>query len=302
MPIFIAEKDSLSRITEQPFIIERDLQRLVEKNINTIFGISFVSSEFELNDLRVDTVGFDNESNSFVIIEYKRDKNFSVIDQGYAYLALMLNNKADFILQYNEQTDKPLKKDQVDWSQSKVIFISPEFTPYQRKAIEFRDLPIELWEVTRYLHNIILFNQIKSPDKSESITKISRSEVIDRVSREVQAYTEDYHLNHTTDAIRSLYTELREKILLLGTNISIKPKAKYIAFIRRTNFVDVVVRKSNLTLFLNIHKTTLNDPKKLARDVSSVGHWGNGDYEVIIKDSTNLEYVLTLIMQSYDKN
>jgi predicted transport protein len=64
----------------------------------------------------------------------------------------------------------------------------------------------------------------------------------------------------------------------------------------------VVVRKSNLTLFLNIHKATLNDPKKLARDVSSVGHWGNGDYEVIIKDSTNLEYALTLIMQSYDKN
>jgi len=302
MPIFIAANDTLSRVTEQPFIVERDLQRLVEKNINTIFGISFVSSEFELNDLRVDTVGFDNESNSFVIMEYKRDKNFSVIDQGYAYLALMLNNKADFILQYNEQTDKPLKKDQVDWSQSKVIFISPEFTPYQRKAIEFRDLPIELWEVTRYLHNIILFNQIKSPDKSESIAKISRSEVIERVSREVQAYTEDYHLNHTTDAIRSLYTELREKILLLGTNISIKPKAKYIAFIRKTNFVDVVVRKSNLTLFLNIHKATLNDPKKLARDVSSVGHWGNGDYEVIIKDSTNLEYALTLIMQSYDKN
>lgn len=222
MPIFIAEKDMLSRITEQPFIIERDLQRLVEKNINTIFGISFVSSEFELNDLRVDTVGFDNESNSFVIIEYKRDKNFSVIDQGYAYLALMLNNKADFILQYNEQSDKSLKKDQVDWSQSKVVFISPEFTPYQRKAIEFKDLPIELWEVRRYLHNIILFNQIKTPDKSESITKISRSEVIDRVSREVQAYTEDFHLNNTTDTIRSLYAELREKILLLGTNISIK--------------------------------------------------------------------------------
>ena len=85
----------------------------------------------------------------------------------------MLNNKADFILQYNEQTDKPLKKDQVDWSQSKVIFISPEFTPYQRKVIEFRDLPIELWEVTRYLHNIVLFNQVKSPDKSESIIEDS---------------------------------------------------------------------------------------------------------------------------------
>jgi predicted transport protein len=42
--------------------------------------------------------------------------------------------------------------------------------------------------------------------------------------------------------------------------------------------------------------------KQLARDVSTVAHWGNGDYEVIIKNLTNLEYVLTLIMQSYEKN
>ncbi len=49
-------------------------------------------------------------------------------------------------------------------------------------------------------------------------------------------------------------------------------------------------------------KGTLNDPKKITRDVSNVGHWGNGDYEVILKDSTNLDYILTLIMQSYESN
>ncbi|MFZ1875504.1 MAG: hypothetical protein WAU25_00560, partial [Nitrososphaeraceae archaeon] len=66
-----------------------------------------------------------------------------VIDQGYAYLALLLNNKADFILLYNETGEKKTLNE-VDWSQSRVIFISPSFTTYQRKAIEFRDLPIEL--------------------------------------------------------------------------------------------------------------------------------------------------------------
>ncbi|MGH9952883.1 MAG: hypothetical protein ACRD5J_14765, partial [Nitrososphaeraceae archaeon] len=108
----------------------------------------FITSEFELDGLRVDTLGFDKESKSFVVIEYKRDKNISVIDQGYAYLALLLNNKADFILVYNETgEEKKLKKNEVDWSQSRVIFVSPSFTLYQRKAIEFKDLPIELWEV-----------------------------------------------------------------------------------------------------------------------------------------------------------
>jgi RecB family endonuclease NucS len=50
--------------------------------MHTIFGIDFITREFELNGLRVDSLGFDRGSNSLIIIEYKREKNFSVIDQG----------------------------------------------------------------------------------------------------------------------------------------------------------------------------------------------------------------------------
>jgi hypothetical protein len=73
---------------------------------------------------------FDDESKAFVIIEYKKDRNFSVVDQGMSYLNLMLNNKADFILEYNESfhSSPNLKREGVDWSQSRIIFISPEFT------------------------------------------------------------------------------------------------------------------------------------------------------------------------------
>src|SRR5690606_32341252 len=116
----------------------------------TIFGLDFVRSEFPIGNFRIDTLAFDKDTSSFVIIEYKRDKNFSVVDQGYAYLSLMLNNKADFILEYNENNKNTLRRDAVDWSQSRVIFISPSFTTYQKEAINFKDLPIELWEVKRY--------------------------------------------------------------------------------------------------------------------------------------------------------
>ena len=73
-------------------------------------------------------------------------------------------------------------------------------------------------------------------------------------------------------------------------------------FIHKKNFVDIVLYKSNLTLFLNMKKGTLNDPKKIARDVSNIGHWGNGDYEIKIKDSGNLSYIISLIRQSYEMN
>ena len=114
MPIFKIEKNKLGSIKEQKIDLEKDLQTLTEENLETVFGLKFITTEFRLNNFRIDTLAFDNESNSFVIIEYKRDRSFSIIDQGYAYLSLMLNNKADFILEYNEKSKNSLKREDVD--------------------------------------------------------------------------------------------------------------------------------------------------------------------------------------------
>ena len=40
-------------------------------------------------------------------------------------------------------------------------------------------------------------------------------------------------------------------------------------------------------------------PYKFARDVSNIGHHGNGVYELAIKNADKLDYILTLIKQSY---
>ena len=152
MPLYRIEKQ-LDLIKEVPFKFEKEIQTIVEHNLITLLKLDLIKSEFSLNNFRIDTLAFDMEAKSFVIIEFKRDKSFSVIDQGYAYLSLMLNNKADFILEYNESQKSTLRRSDVDWSQSRVIFISPSFTNYQKEAINFKDLPIELWEIKRYSNN-----------------------------------------------------------------------------------------------------------------------------------------------------
>jgi predicted transport protein len=103
------------------------------------------------------------------------------------------------------------------------------------------------------------------------------------------------------ERIHNLYKDLKEGILSIAADATIKPKAKYIAFIHKRNFIDIVVRKSNLTLFLNMKKGSLNDAKGVARDVSNVGHWGNGDYE-LIREPSDIGYTLSLIKQSYESN
>lgn len=273
------------------------------KNAKTIYESEFVTSEFQLSDLRIDSLLFDSESRSFIIVEYKKEKNFSVIDQGFAYLALLLNNKAEFILIYNERNQKPLKKDDVDWSQSKVLFISPYFTTYQRKAIEFKDLPIELWEIKLFSNDTVLINQIQTFDKRESINKLNqKSEVIKNVSNEIRVYTEQEHFSRSSKEIVSIYEELKEAVFSISSTIKSEPKAKYVGFIRNKHFVDVIYYKESLLLILNMRKGSLIDPKNIAKDVSQVGHWGNGDYSIKLDASKNLGYVLTLIRQAYDLN
>jgi len=72
MPIYNITKGNLTEISEIPFDLEREIQGLVESNMKTIFNFEFVNSKFELDGLRIDSIGFDQESKSFTIIEYKK--------------------------------------------------------------------------------------------------------------------------------------------------------------------------------------------------------------------------------------
>lgn len=303
MAHYLIEKGKLKNLSEKPFSLEAELKKVVEDNLPLIFNLQLVKSEFQLYDLRIDTLAFDKESRSFVIIEYKQDKRFSVIDQGFAYLALMLNNKADFILDYNERVKEQLRKDDIDWTQSKVIFISPSFTNYQKQAINFKDLPIELWEVKRYEDNSISLNQLVSLSSSESIKTISKIDTaVARVSKEVKKYTEEDHLVGISEGIAQLYSKFKDMVLNMADNITVRPRKMYIGFVFKTNFMDVELQKSKMKIFLNLKRGKLEDPKNLTRDVSEIGHWGNGDYEISLSNDNELEYIISLVKQAYLKN
>lgn len=303
MSLFLLNENKLNFIEEMPFKLEKDIQNLCESNLKEVFDLEFVSSEFTIGNFRIDTLAFDKSSKSFVIIEYKRDKNFSVIDQGYAYLSIMLNNKSDFILEYNENCKYNLKRNDIDWSQSKIMFISPSFTSYQREAINFKDLPIELWEIKRYSNQTISFNFISTSGAKESIKTISRGNTeIENVNKEIKVYTEDEHLLNIPDDIKELYEKFKYVILNISEDITIKPVKRYISFAAKRNVVDICIQKKAIKIWINSKFNQLDDPKKIARDVSNTGHWGNGDYEIQVIDDENIEYIISLIKQSYKQN
>jgi hypothetical protein len=69
MPLFSIKNDRLERVKEVSFKSERkDIQRVTELSLKEVFGFEFVKSELKLGTLRIDTLAFDNENKSFVII------------------------------------------------------------------------------------------------------------------------------------------------------------------------------------------------------------------------------------------
>lgn len=301
MPLFKLENNKLTSLREQPFDLEKDIQKITEDNLDKIFGYRFIKSEFALNNLRIDTLAFDDELKSFVIIEFKRDKSFSVIDQGYAYLSLLLNNKADFVLEFNETQDNQIKKDDVDWSQSKVYFISNTFTKYQKQAVNFRDLPIELWEVKKYENSSLLFNKLESPDASESINTVSKkSEVIQNVNKEVKEYILIDHFRDDWVETKALYETLREKIMDVDERIIESPQKYYIGFKIDTKLlVAVKAQKTRLILeLLRVQPQDLQDTEhRLTYKENSFKYYNKHITQLTIENDKDIDYGIRYVKE-----
>ena len=305
MKLYKPHSGSLQRVKTVPFKLEKEIQQLVEDNVLSLFELEFIKSELSYGDFRFDTLCFDKELNSFVIIEYKKGSSYSVIDQGYTYLSLLLNNKSDFILEYNETLDKNIKRDEVDWSQSKVIFISPQFTDYQKNSINFKNLPFELWEITRYTDESIGLNKISTEsnvDINSTISNESSDGVVRKVSKEIIRYDEEYHLSknkNRPDWVTELYRKLKNRILELGDNIEIRFGKQTIGFSNNKVFSDLILYNKGVGVVINLKKGKLKDSLNLTEDLSDKGHWGSGDYRIWLKSEDNLEYTISLIRQSY---
>ncbi|OUD35694.1 DUF5655 domain-containing protein [Flavobacterium sp. FPG59] len=300
MYLYKNQNNQVNSLKEKPFKLEKEIQNLFEANLIALTNLQFIKSEFTIKNNRIDTLAFDEESNAFVIIEYKRSQNYSVIDQGVSYLNLMLEYKADFIVEYNESQKETLKRSDVDWSQSRIIFVSPSFTDFQKQSSNFKDLSIELWEIKQFENDVIVINPIKKSKSAPSIKQVQNNDnsEISKVTQEIKIYNEEDHITGKSDEIIELYETFKNAILQLSSDIEVVPKKMYVAFKLKNNIVDIRIQQKNLIFWINMKKTTLDDPKNLTIDASSKGHYGNGDYELSISDTQNLEYIMSLIKQA----
>jgi len=303
MPIYNIKENNLSLIKKVDFTNERELQRLTENNLEELFNLEFIATEFQVDNLRIDTLAYDSETNSFVIIEYKNVKNYSVIDQGYSYLSLLLNNKAEFVLKFNQVFNKNNGKEDFDFTQTRVMFISPSYTTYQLKSVEFSDIAFELWKVSKYSNDTVLFDKVNNTNTSASIKQVTDSDKNkQKVNKEIKKYTEEDTLKGKSDDIVSLYDNLKEYILSQYDDIEIVHLKYYLVFKVNNKIVaSLSVLKKSLKTWINLKEGNISDPDNKIRNVSNIGHHGVGDYEFSINSDADFYYFNKLFKQSYDE-
>lgn len=303
MALFKINGSSVKKIIAKDLDLEKNLQFLFEQNLEEVLNIIFLAHEYSTSfGGRIDTLGID-KNGSPCIIEYKKNQNDNVINQGLSYLKWLLDHKEKLeILCQGKKIDI-----EIDWDSPRVICIAESYNKFDLDTADILPINIELLRYRVYDENILYLE----PENYQKV-KISTSGIIKKgkiqKAKDTQlqkVYSIDDHLAGINKETLDLFQDLRERILSLDQNIIEEAKSKYIAYKTSTNFVDIVIKQYGLKIFLNVKSGQLNDPQKLARDLTKpkpIGHWGNGDYEVKLESVNEADAVFVLIKQSYDFN
>ncbi len=299
--LYKIENDKLIPLNEQPFKLERDLEQIIDKHLQELTGLQLIEGQCMIEDYRFDALAYNNETKAFVIIEYKKVRCDHLVDQGFAYLGTMLKRKAEFVLKYNNKNNINKSINDFDWSQSRVMFISPAFSNYQLDANDYINMPFDLYIVKKY-NNLLSFEKIEN--KRNNKIDLESSGIVSKennIMNEIKVYTEEDHFKYGNENARFLYETIKSRMQEWG-EFSIEPKKIYIAFKGKTNIVDITFHKTYITICINLRKGELNDPNNFMDDCSTIGHNGNGSYKCDISNDENIDYIMSLIKQSWNKN
>ena len=278
--------------------LEKDLQKLLEENMFTFFGVTFLKSEYKTTNGRMDSIGID-ENNCPVIFEYKRSVNENVINQGLFYLDWLLDHKADFKLLVMDVLGKE-KTANIDWSMPCVICIANNFTKFDEHAVNQMQRNIKLVRYRKFGDNLIAFEHLNAPQ----VQPITYEEPQTKPSSKSGWKDKDFkqYFAESGEKNQNIFYSIRDYVLSLGDDIAENQLKLYVAFKKAKNFVCVEVYQSQILCHLKLNPDTVDLVPGFIEDVRTKGHWGTGDLRLIIKSMEDFEKAQHLIARAYSEN
>ncbi len=295
MALFLTTNNSSKQLKKHNFRNEKELQSFVEKNMETLFGIRFLASEFTTSKQhggRIDSLGID-ENNSPVIIEYKYGEKDNIINQGLFYLDWLVDHKGDFQLLVQNKLGNNVK---VDFGYPRVLLVAQTFSKYDQYAINRMSENIELWGYSQYEENIFELKLIassqakKTTNSAKQISKVNYSN-----------YSVEDHLKNKSDEVKQLFSAIQEKIFSLESEQKIEenPRKVYLAYKSTRNFLYMMFQSKKIKLYFPFKIEIFDDKEKKLylppKGLQDAGFFAGIDFESF----DDLDYIIKLIEQSY---
>ena len=295
--------------------LERDLQKVMEAQMEPLLGVRFLASEFVTDAThrgRIDSLGVD-ENGCPVIIEYKRTVNENVINQGLFYLSWLLEHRGEFRWLVMGALGKDVA-DSINWAGARLLCIASDFKHYDLHAVRLIDRNIELIRYRLFDANLLMLELVHKVvasgnastkgavlDTSEA-PKVSQPALAPSVQEASPVSRDKSHVDRLASAsqeVKAIVDQLAEFTLSLGDDVTERPSHLYTAFRRLKNFVSVVANSNRVLVFLKVDPSTVQIEQGFSRDVSKIGHWGTGDLELTLHSLADLERAKPLIERSY---
>ena len=156
--------------------------------------MEFVASEIQKDDLRFDNLAFDEKTNTFVIIEYKNELNLNVFNQAKEYRDLLLSKPKEYSALINDCR-------KIDFENTRVMIIGPEFSKTQIEEIESLDFPAEVYVISLFKEDekngyVIYERTDKKKKKKLDINldsiKLTRDKLLENKSEEIIRLYNDF--------------------------------------------------------------------------------------------------------------
>ena len=301
--LFRVASGQIDELVGKTDTIEKSVQTLFEKNLDPLFGVRFLASEFTTTSGgRIDTLGLD-ENGCPVILEYKRSTNENVINQGLFYLDWLMEHRKDFQWLVLEKLGKQAAE-KVDWSAPRLICIAGDFNRYDEHAVKQIQRNIELIGYRRFGADLLMLDLLATTTSARSVVIDAEGTVAGSEASITQSKykTISEVMNGLDAAMIDRFEALRAYLMALGDDVQETMLRFYIAFKRIKNFACVEFRPTagKMLLFVKIDPATVAVEPGFTRDVSNVGHFGTGDLEITLTNAEDLEKAKPLIQRSYD--
>jgi len=308
MPLFSIDQGRLHPVRQSNFLAERQLQELVQSNLENVFSCRFVASEHPTGAQhagRIDTLAL-SEDNNPVIIEYKKVESSELINQSLFYLAWLADHHGDFQIASQKAFGKSVD---VDWSSIRVICIAPNYKRYDIFAVQMMGADIELWTYRLFDNHTIYFEEVQSKPSGTAveIDQPSKDPVMVEAGRKAAktraagVYTFEQHLEGKADPVREIALAVQEYVVSLSPSIEEVPKKMYVAYRTTQNLLCMELTKHRVVLYLKLDPKEVEGPVGISRDVSEIGHYGTGDLEINVRKLDDLDLAKPFIEMAYHK-